>query len=94
MSKNKNDKSPVDLSDLSEGYEAPEPVASVFTNVALGIHRVPHNTGYRYILVEVPYNPETGDTGFIKEIAKDIKEDILDQFKLAVVEKIFDKYNV
>ena len=59
-----------------------EPVfRTEFPCVALGMHKQVNGTEVRYVLVQIPYDPESGDVGFIKELAKDLKEDIIDKFK-------------
>lgn len=40
--------------------------------------------GTRYALVSIPYDPETGDVGFVKEICRDVREDAIDRFKVEV----------
>ena len=56
-----------------------------FPCYALGMHRQVNGTDVRYVLVQIPYDPENGDVGFVKELAKDIKEDIIDKFKTEAV---------
>lgn len=55
-----------------------------FPYIALGMFPIKENTGTKYILVEIPYDPETGTTGKVKQILKDIREDVIDRFKLEV----------
>lgn len=59
---------------------------SEFPCNALGMHRVVNGTDVRYVLVQIPYDPETGDVGFVKELARDIKEDVIDKFKSEAAE--------
>lgn len=57
-----------------------------FTETALGIFKIDQvgNVGAKYVLVQVPYDPVTGQAGKVKEVCKDIREDIIDKFKVAV----------
>lgn len=58
-----------------------------FTATALGIHPVMTDQGVKYVLVELKYDPVSlvGSEG--KVLKQDIREDIIDHFKNAVVEK-------
>lgn len=64
--------------------EVEELQTKVFPYSALGIYPVKEGPGTKYVLVEIPYDPETGDTGLIKQILKDIREDTIDRFKVEV----------
>lgn len=55
-----------------------------FPNIALGMYPVKENSGTKYVLVEIPYDPDSGDIGDIKQILKDIREDVIDRFKVEV----------
>lgn len=57
---------------------------SKFTHQALGMYKIPQTgeQGTRYVVVKIPYNPETGETGTILEVCKDIREDSIDKFKV------------
>lgn len=77
---------------IEETMSVPEEIVEVsevrkYKDVALGIHRVQDGPNYKYILVEVPYDLESGDVGFVKELTRGTREDIIDQFKIAVVDR-------
>lgn len=75
-----------------ENMSLPEELEEVtpagFPYVALGFH--PDANG-RFTLVEVPYNPETGDVGFVTELSNDIKEEIINSFKVNAAYKIIGR---
>jgi len=56
---------------------------------AFSMYPVKAGTSTQYVLVEIGYDPETGDVGFIKELAKDNKEDIIDKLKMANADNLF-----
>ncbi len=61
---------------------------SNLTHKALGMYATKQegSVGARYVLVEIPYNPETGETGEAKEVYRDIREDAIEKFKVKVDE--------
>lgn len=69
-----------------EKKEEPVPMPQEnFPFKAIGMYKLPETSeGTKYVLVEIPYNPETGDVGFVKEMTRDIREDVIDKFKAAV----------
>jgi hypothetical protein len=52
----------------------------------LGIYAKKTAEGTRYILVEIGFNPETGETSGVKELVSDFKEETIDKFKFRVDE--------
>ena len=45
----------------------------------------------RYVVAEIPYDPETGDVGFLKPLNEDIsKEEILNRFKIHAADKVME----
>lgn len=89
MSKIKNkqlETSSVEQHVLEVEQEVNEP--RVFKSVALGISK---NKEGRFVLVEIPYDLESGDVGFVKELSTDVFEDIADRFKINAAEKILTR---
>lgn len=84
MSKNK--KQEIIEVELVEEQPVEEVKPFEYKNKAYGIYRVVEGTDVRYKLVEIGYDPESGDVSPIKELAKDIREDIIDKFKAAAGE--------
>jgi hypothetical protein len=74
----------INPSKASVKEESEEVQTKSFPNVALGMYSVKDGPGTKYVLVEIPFDPETGDTGYIKEILRDIREDAIDRFKVEV----------
>lgn len=54
---------------------------------AFGMYPIKGTT--QHVLVEIAYDPETGDTGAVKELSRDIKEDIIDRLKSQVADNFF-----
>lgn len=54
------------------------------THKALGMFYIKQvgEVGTKYVLVEIPYNPDTGETGKPVEVLKDNREDVIDRFKI------------
>lgn len=75
---------------VEETVAEPEPVEFNYPNVALSIHKTKEG---RYALVEIPYDPVTGDVGFIKVTSEDVFEDIADRFKISAAEKLLTRSN-
>lgn len=75
--------------------EAEEPIEEVapfeFPEVAVSIYREVKGSEVRYVLVEIGYDPSTGDTSPIREVSRDIREDIIDKFKQLAADKIIFK---
>lgn len=70
--------------ETQEPSVAEQVIPKAYPHVALGMYPVKENSGTKYILIEIPYDPETGDIGEVKQILKDIREDVIDRFKLEV----------
>lgn len=68
--------------------EAPEPLKD-YPNKAFSMYPVMKGVSIQYVLVEIPFDPQTGDTGEIKELSRDIKEDIIDRLKTQVADSFF-----
>jgi hypothetical protein len=60
----------------------------IYPNVALGLHKVREG---KYALVEIPYDPVSGDVGFINVLAEDVFEDAADRFKISAAEKLLTR---
>lgn len=89
MSKNKNKQNDViEQEYINSSKELEIPVTVEFKTVALGISK---NKEGRFVLVEIPYDLESGDVGFIKELSIDVFEDIADRFKINAAEKILTR---
>jgi hypothetical protein len=70
---------------VNEAAKDPE---YVYPNLALGIYLKENG---KYALVEIPFDPVSGDVGFIKEINVDVFEDIADRFKVNASEKLLTR---
>lgn len=57
---------------------------AIYTHKALAMYKLKENVQARFVLVEIPFNPETGEVGNIKELCRDIREDVIDKFKIEV----------
>lgn len=59
-----------------------------FTETALGMYPYydAETKGTRYVVVRIPYDPETGLAGKVETVCKDIREDCIDKFKVQVDE--------
>lgn len=75
----------------AKGNEQPPPPAAVVkkeepvkTKVAFSIYRDPTDT--KYVLVEVAYNPDDSN---VKVLTRDVREDVIDKFKMSVAETLF-----
>lgn len=83
MSKNKKleiiDAEIVETPEVSAPAEEVKPFE--FKNKAYGIHQIREGTDIRYALIEIGYDPETGDVSPIKMVAKDYRDDTIDKFK-------------
>lgn len=67
-------------------YDIPR---DIFPNVALGMHTVVEGPATRYVVVEIPYDPETGEVGQVKVLTKDNNADATNYFKVAVDDQGF-----
>jgi hypothetical protein len=70
-----------------EAVEEKEP--PVLPRKAFGMYPLKQGVSTVYVLVEIGYDPESGDVGFVKELARDIKEDIIDKLKSANADYFF-----
>lgn len=61
-----------------------------FTAVAFGINK---GEGQLFELVEIQYDPKTGQTGNSKVVVRDVFEDIVDKFKINAAEKFLTRSN-
>lgn len=77
------------LDEEAKTEEAVEQLQRSYPHSAIGMFPVFENGGTKFVIVEIPYDPKTGDVGFVKEVYKDIREDSIDKFKTLVVEKGF-----
>jgi hypothetical protein len=73
---------------LKEVVVKPEPK---LTHTAIGMFKTLQQgeLGSKFVIVEIPYNPETMETGQAKEVFRDIREDSIDKFKIKVDELKF-----
>jgi len=62
-----------------------------FTHKAYGIHKIITENGAVYNLVEIEYDPDSGASGGVNVIHKDVFEDVVDRFKMTVAESLFTR---
>lgn len=93
MFKKKDKKQSNNEEELVESVEETtleEPMPEL-THKAYGIAKVNTENGAIYHLVEVAYNPLTGDTGPAELVYKDVFEDVVDRFKMTVAEALLTR---
>jgi hypothetical protein len=59
-----------------------------YPEMAIGMYRIPQDgtVSAKFVLIEIPYDPTTGETGQAKEVYRDIREDSIEKFKVKVDE--------